>query len=116
MSVVRSETDGKTDFLLALDGPLLKRWAKHMTYWASRRGGKRNWMSASTQEDLDRFRESLLRHTIQFLEGEEGEQGDDHAAAICFNLNGILYVQEKLAVSDDEVRATACVKLQTGTC
>jgi hypothetical protein len=55
--------------------------------------GKRNWMNASTREDYDRFRESFLRHALQLLAGDTTE---DHAAAVCFNLNGMLYTEDAL--------------------
>lgn len=89
---VRSSIEGKVDYTLALDGPLFKLWAAHMTAHASEKG-RRNWMNASTEEDLERFRQSFLRHAVQFLSGDTEE---DHAAAIAFNLNGILYVNERL--------------------
>jgi hypothetical protein len=56
--------------------------------------GKRNWMNASTQEDYDRFRESFLRHALSVM---RGDQDEDHAAAVVFNLNGILYTESKLS-------------------
>lgn len=90
---VRSETEGKIDYSLVLDGPLFERLAIHLTKAAPEKG-KRNWMNAHTQEDYDRFRESFVRHVFQFLQGDESE---DHAAAIAFNLNGLLYVRERLA-------------------
>lgn len=95
---LRSDRTGKIDYLLVRDGPLYERWAKHLSDWAGPRGGKRNWMKAHTQEDLDRFRESLLRHVEQLLAGVD--DGEDHAAAIAFNLNGILYVEGKLRQGD----------------
>jgi hypothetical protein len=91
--VIRGDNTGKTDYTLALDGPLFERWARLLTENVGSKG-RRNWLNASTQEDYDRFRESLFRHTIQFLSGDESE---DHAAAICFNVNGMLYAQEQLA-------------------
>lgn len=88
---VRSENEGKIDYSLALDGPLFERLASHLTKAAPEKG-KRNWMNASTEEDYERFRESFVRHVFQFLKGDESE---DHAAAIAFNLNGMLYVKEQ---------------------
>jgi hypothetical protein len=90
--VIRGDNTGKTDYTLALDGPLFERWAQLLTENVESKG-KRNWMNARTQEDYDRFRESFLRHALSVLRGDEDE---DHAAAVVFNLNGMLYTQQNL--------------------
>jgi hypothetical protein len=90
--VIRGDNTGKTDYTLALDGPLFERWARLLTENVESKG-KRNWMNASTREDYDRFRESFLRHALSVLRGDMDE---DHAAAVVFNLNGMLYTQEQL--------------------
>ncbi len=86
--MVRDVTEGKVDYTLLLDGPMLGRWAQLLTQGA-RKYDKRNWMKAQGQEEYDRFRESALRHMIAWLNGERDE---DHAAAVMFNLNGAEYV------------------------
>jgi hypothetical protein len=91
--VIRGDNTGKTDYTLALDGPLFERWAQLLTENVESKG-KRNWMNARTQEDYDRFRESFLRHALSVLRGDEDE---DHAAAVVFNLNGMLYTESALA-------------------
>lgn len=91
--IVRSDDTGKVNYLLVRDGPLYRRWAIHLTKHARNRGGKRNWMNASTAEDLERFRESAARHFEQWIAGETDE---DHAAALAFNVNGAEYVTERL--------------------
>lgn len=58
----------------------------------------RNWMQAAGEEEQKRFKESALRHFMQYMCGDKDE---DHAAAIWFNINGYEYVREKL-VSDLE--------------
>ena len=55
--------------------------------------GKRNWMKAREQEELDRFKESALRHFLQWYDGDTDE---DHAAATIFNMNGAEYVKEQI--------------------
>lgn len=50
--------------------------------------GRRNWELAgehleSAEEELERFRSSAYRHLTQWLHGEEDE---DHASAVVFNL------------------------------
>lgn len=87
--MVRDVTEGKTDYSLVLDGPMFKRWAVHMTKGAQKYA-KRNWMKARGQEELDRFRESALRHFLQWFDGDTDE---DHAAAIMFNINGAEFVK-----------------------
>ncbi len=71
---------------------MLDRWARHLTTGEATRG-KRNWMNAHTPEDLERFRESAVRHFFQWYWGVNGE---DHAAATFFNMNGAEYKVEKL--------------------
>jgi hypothetical protein len=90
--VIRGDNTGKTDYTLALDGPLFERWARLLTENVASKG-KRNWMNASTREDYDRFRESFLRHALSVLRGDTDE---DHHAACVFNLNGMLYTQQQL--------------------
>lgn len=90
--MVRDVTTDKIDYSLVLDGPMFKRWAQHLTLGA-KKYSKRNWMKASGQEELDRFNESALRHFIQWFYGDKGE---DHAAAVFFNINSAEYVKEKL--------------------
>ncbi len=43
----------------------------------------RNWELASGSAELARFRGSALRHLMQWINGEDDE---DHAAAVVFNL------------------------------
>lgn len=88
----RDVTTGKTRWDLVADGPMLKRWAELMTRGAVKYDA-RNWMKATGQEELDRFRESAFRHFMQWYLGDSDE---DHAAAVMFNVNGAEYVREKL--------------------
>ena len=90
--MVRDTTEGKTDYSLILDGPMFKRFAIHLTKGAVKYS-KRNWMKASGQAELDRFRESAVRHFLQWYWGDIDE---DHAAAVWFNINCAEYVKEKL--------------------
>lgn len=55
--------------------------------------GDRNWEKASTQEELDRFKESANRHFEQWMLNEIDE---DHMAAVVFNLFGAEMVKAKL--------------------
>jgi len=89
--MVRDVTEGKIDYTLAFDGPMFERYAKHLTKGAVKYS-KRNWMKAKGQEELDRFRESALRHFLQWCRGETDE---DHAAAVFFNINRAEYVESQ---------------------
>ena len=78
---------------IPFDEQMLTRWAALMTRGAEKYGAH-NWLKAETQEELDRFRESLCRHFFQYIMGVE--DGEDHAAAILFNVSGIEMVKWKL--------------------
>lgn len=75
-----------------LDKPMLKRWASLMARGAAKYG-ENNWKKAETQEELNRFEASLLRHVFQLLEGDRTE---DHAAGAMFNIAGYEMVRSKL--------------------
>lgn len=75
-----------------LDMPMLKRWAELMARGAIKYG-ENNWRKAATQEELDRFKASFLRHAIQYFNGDTDE---DHGAACMFNIAGAEYVKAKL--------------------
>lgn len=96
----RDVTTNKTDFSLALDGVMFKRYAEHLTKGAQKYE-KRNWMKASGQEELDRFKESAVRHFIQWFYGELDE---DHASAVFFNINGYETLKNKMG----ETRGCGC--------
>jgi hypothetical protein len=86
--MTRSSDGGKVKYDLVLDGPMFQRWAEHMTA-GSVEHEDRNWMKANGPAEYLRFRRSALRHFIQWWQGETGE---DHAAAVFFNINGAEYI------------------------
>jgi hypothetical protein len=90
--MVRDTAAGKTDYTLIVDGPMLERWAVHLTKGAAKYA-KRNWMQANGQAELERFMESAMRHFLQWFRGETDE---DHASAVFFNVNGAEFVKGKL--------------------
>jgi hypothetical protein len=90
--MVRDTADDKTDYTLILDGPMFDRWAVHLTKGA-KKYAKRNWMKASGDAEYQRFKESALRHFLQWYRGDVDE---DHASAVYFNINGAEYVKEKI--------------------
>jgi hypothetical protein len=97
--MVRDTEDDKLDYTLVLDGPMFKRWAAHLTKGA-KKYAPRNWMKASGEEELARFRRSFLRHAVAWLDGETDE---DHAAAIIFNVNGVEYVRAQQAETEEPI-------------
>ena len=89
--MVRDVVTDKVNVALVLDGPMFWRWAVHLTKGAVKYV-KRNWMKATGEEEYERFRESAVRHFIQWY---NGEQDEDHAAAVFFNINGVEYLKGK---------------------
>lgn len=53
----------------------------------------RNWELANSEEELNRFKASAFRHFIQWFQGNDDE---DHASAILFNVNAAEYLKDKL--------------------
>lgn len=96
----RDVTTDKTDYSLALDGPMFERYAVHLTKGAQKYDA-RNWMKANGIEEAARFHQSAVRHFFQWLKGDEDE---DHAAAVFFNINGYEYVREKIRNTPNSVR------------
>lgn len=72
---------------------MLYRWAMLMRRGAVKYG-ERNWELACTEEELERFKGSALRHMMQWLNGWDSEE--DHAAAVMFNLQCAEYVKRRL--------------------
>lgn len=86
------------DLLIALDDNyeqcLLTRWANLLSKGAIKYS-ERNWEKASSIEEFKRFKSSAFRHFIQAITGEDDE---DHFAAVLFNLNGMIYLMNKLKI------------------
>jgi hypothetical protein len=74
------------------DDTLLYRWAMLMDRGAGKYGN-RNWELADSKVELDRFKQSAFRHFMQWISGEEDE---DHAAAVFFNVNAVELLKLKL--------------------
>jgi len=89
--MVRDINDDKMLWHLVADGPMLERWAEHLTKGAEKYSPQ-NWMKAKGNAEQQRFRESAFRHFMQWYHGDDDE---DHAAAVFFNINGHEYVTEK---------------------
>jgi len=91
--MVRDTNAGKVRYDLVADGPMLVRWAEHLTKGANKYS-PRNWMLARGQEEYDRFRESAFRHFMEWYYGTD--TSEDHAAGVFFNINGAEFVKQKM--------------------
>ena len=86
--MVRDTQEGKARFDLLFPkgvpfaNQMLTRFAELMERGA-KKYDERNWEKARTQEELHRYHSSALRHLVQWINGEEDE---DHAAAVMFKL------------------------------
>lgn len=87
----------KTLWSLIYSGPMLERWAEHLTAGAVKYGPN-NWLLAEGEAELQRFRDSAARHFAQWMRGDRDE---DHAAAVFFNLNGAEYVLDKMRAASE---------------
>lgn len=96
--MVRDVQEGKIQYTRLLDGPMLKRWAEHITKGAVKYPdvsiGKANWTLADGKAELQRFKESAFRHFIEYMSDED--TGEDKAAGVFFNINGAEFVKEKI--------------------
>jgi hypothetical protein len=95
---------GKARFDLILpagqkyDETLLYRWATLLERGAVKYG-ERNWEKANSQEEVDRFKASAMRHFMQWYCGEEDE---DHMAATIFNMNSYETIKAKIDKTKQE--------------
>lgn len=89
--MVRDIQDDKPQYDL-IYMPMLKRWAELMARGA-KKYGRDNWKKAKGEEELNRFKASALRHMIQWFEGENDE---DHASAVFFNISGAEMIKQKM--------------------
>ena len=94
----RDTQDDKPNFrfLLVPDMPfeeqMLTRWANLMVRGA-KKYGEYNFTKANSEEELERFKASALRHMLQYQCGDESE---DHGASVMFNVMAAEMVKWKL--------------------
>jgi hypothetical protein len=86
----RDSADDKLDYTL-LPIPALNRITQHYVN-GLKKYGRNNWHKLSTPEDIERYKQSMFRHLIQYLEGKDNE---DHLAAVVWNAMALLYFEEK---------------------
>lgn len=93
--MVRDRNDDKTryDLVIPKEGVcMFDRWAELLTRGAAKYAA-RNWEKANSQEEYEEFIQSAWRH---FRKWDRGDQDEDHAAAVFFNIQGAEYVRGKL--------------------
>lgn len=114
--MVRDVQGDKVDYERATDGPMLERWAAHLTKGCTKypdvAPGVPNWTLAAGEEELARFRKSAMRHFMQWLRGDRDE---DHAAAVYFNINGAEYVRDKINASEPSTNSPVRVQSPADT-
>lgn len=111
----RDSQDGKPRFdlirtkLQPYEEQMIYRYAMLLARGAEKYDA-RNWEDGCGEEELDRAKASLLRHTEQLVAGETDE---DHAAAVWFNTQAIEYFRWRLhqdePKTDEEARERARV-------
>jgi hypothetical protein len=74
------------------DSSMLYRWAMLMERGMSKYG-YRNWELANSEEELLRFKQSAIRHFVQWMNQWDTEE--DHAAAIFFNIQAYEWLRNK---------------------
>jgi hypothetical protein len=95
----RDTQDGKPRFALMVtklqpyEEQMLTRYAGLLARGADKYED-RNWEDGDSEEELERAKDSLLRHTMQLLAGETDE---DHAAAVWFNTQAVEYFRWRIA-------------------
>src|ERR1700752_5088532 len=95
----RDTTEGKPrfDLLIPRDMPyeetLLYRTAMHYMR-GGEKYGDRNYEKSRTPEDLAHHEAALWRHFVKFAMGVE--DGEDHAAAVVWNVNAVLLTRRNI--------------------
>ena len=94
----RDTEEGKArfDLLVPLGVPYEKQMLTRFADLLARGAEKytaRNWEKANSQAELDRYKSSAFRHFMQWITGEEDE---DHAAAVMFNIMCYETIKDKV--------------------
>ena len=97
--MVRDTEEGKVRYDLLLpaalteESSMLIRWAKLLTRGAVKYSAD-NWLKADGEAEFARAKSSLWRHFISYIRGVD--DGEDHAAAIIFNLQVLEHIKHKM--------------------
>lgn len=99
---VREPSQGKSRFDLLIPAgvpyreQILTRFADLMARGAEKYSD-RNWENANSEEEEARFQEAAFRHFMQWFTGEDDE---DHAAALMFNVMAYETTRYKRRLND----------------
>lgn len=85
----RDSAEGKLDYTL-LPIPALNRVVQHYVN-GLKKYGRNNWHKLNTPADIERYKQSMFRHLIQYLEKKKDE---DHLAAVVWNALALLFFEE----------------------
>jgi hypothetical protein len=88
----RDTNEGKPRYDLIPVGP--HRRLAELYARGAEKYGDRNWELADSVEELNRFKASAERHFMQWKAGDDDE---DHASAVVWNVFAALWLDEKLA-------------------
>lgn len=102
----RDTQEGKArfDLLFPLDVPYDTQFLTRVAELLARGAEKydeRNWEQAEGMVEMRRFQASAARHFAQWM---SGEQDEDHAAAVVFNLLGAETLKWKMDQNEDPSR------------
>lgn len=101
----RDSQDGKPRFdlirtkLQPYEEQMIYRYAMLLARGAEKYSA-RNWEEGCGEEELERAKASLLRHTEQLIAGEDDE---DHAAAVWFNTQAIEYFRWRIKQKTEHI-------------
>lgn len=93
---MRDPSEGKIKWSRITFGPMMRRWAQHLTNaevkYPDPQIGVPNFTLISTDEEYQRYKESAFRHFMSWFHEETDE---DHASAVFFNINGVEIIKDK---------------------
>jgi hypothetical protein len=93
---MRDPSEGKIDWTRVSFGPMLRRWALHLTRaeakYPDTEPGVPNFSLVETEEEYLRYKKSAYRHFMSWFYNETDE---DHASAVYFNINGVEIIKAK---------------------
>ncbi len=93
---MRDPGEGKIKWSRITFGPMMRRWAQHLTTAEAKypdpRPGVPNFTLIETDEEFYRYKESAFRHFMSWFFDEVDE---DHASATFFNINGVEIIKDK---------------------
>jgi hypothetical protein len=93
---MRDPSTGKIKWSRITYGPMMRRWAQHLTTaeakYPDAAPGVPNFTLIETEEEFFRYKESAFRH---FMAWYHDEVDEDHASACYFNINGVEIIKDK---------------------